>query len=109
MNLTFTTERLQRLLESQKEIRKAFGKESERKILRQMALLRGAESMRDVFSGPGKWHELDGDRKRQCSGGAGGGFRIIVEPVPPVPLKQDGGVDWAGVDSVHVVGVEDYH
>lgn len=109
MKLTFKSVPLQRLLESQKMIQKTYGRDSERKIQQQMALLGSAESMQDVFSGPGKWHELTGNRKRQCSGNAGGGLRILIEPVPPVPLREDGGVEWTKIDAVRIVGVEDYH
>ena len=109
MDLTFKSSRLQRLLESQKSIKRMFGSRSERVIMRQMALLNSAESMQDVFSGIGGWHELEADRKGQCAGNAGGGKRIIVKPNPPVPKKQDGGTDWTKVKSVQVVEVEDYH
>lgn len=109
MELTFKSLRLQRILEAQKEITRAFGRGSERKIMRQMYLLSSTETMQDVFSGIGGWHELEGNRKGQCAGDAGGGLRIIVKPNPPVPMKPDGGTDWTKVKSVQVVEVGDYH
>ena len=109
MELTFKSSRLQRLLESQKLLRKKFGSKSERVIMRQMVLLDAAESIQDMLSGIGGWHELEADRKGQCAGDAGGGKRIIIKPNPPVPKKQDGGTDWTKVKSVQVVEVEDYH
>lgn len=109
MELTFKSSQLQRLLESQKLLRKKFGSKSERVIMRQMFLLDSAESIQDMLSGIGGWHELEAERKGQCAGNAGGGKRIIVKPNPPVPTKQDGGTDWTKVKSVQVVEVEDYH
>ena len=109
MELTFKSSRLQRLLESQKLLRKQFGSKSERVIMRQMVLLDAAESIQDMLSGIGGWHELEADRKGQCAGDAGGGKRIIVKPNSPVSKKQGGGTDWTKVKSVQVVEVEDYH
>lgn len=109
MELTFKSLRLQRLLETQKLIRRTFGSGSERKIMQQMSFLSSAETMQDMFSGIGRWHELEGNRKGQCAGDAGGGLRIVVKPNAPVPKKQDGGTDWAKVKSVQVLEVEDYH
>lgn len=109
MELAFRSLRLQRILEDQKEIKRTFGSDSQRKIMQQMSLLNSAETMQDVFSGIGGWHELEGNRKGQCAGDAGGGLRIIVKPNPPVPMKPDRGTDWTKVKSVQVVEVGDYH
>lgn len=109
MKLTFKSSRLQRILEDQKEIKREFGSDSQRKVMRQMYLLSSAETMQDVFSGIGGWHELEGNLKGHCAGSAGGGLRIVVRPNPPVPKKQDGGTDWTKVKSVQVVKVVDYH
>jgi proteic killer suppression protein len=59
---------------------------------------------------PGRCHELDGNRKGQLTLDLADGKRLIVEPANnPVPLKEDGGLDWSQVDAVLIVEIIDYH
>ena len=37
-------------------------------------------------------------------------YRLLFEPAhDPLPRKPDGGLDWAGVTAIRILGVEDYH
>ena len=59
---------------------------------------------------PGRCHELKGSRKGQLSVDLDGPRRLILEPaLNPLPVKDDGGLDWNRVSSVRILGVEDTH
>ena len=37
-------------------------------------------------------------------------YRLIFRPAEePVPVKEDGGLDWARVTAVVIIGIEDTH
>ena|ERR1035438_1459035 len=59
---------------------------------------------------PGRTHELRGVRSGQLSIDLDGPYRLIFEPanVPP-PAKQDGGLDWAAITAIRLLGVADTH
>lgn len=59
---------------------------------------------------PGGCHELTGDKKGQLSLDLDGPYRLIFEPAHnPLPVKEDGGLDWAGVVTVRIFGVANTH
>ena len=59
---------------------------------------------------PGHCHELDGDRSGQLGIDVGTGRRILLVPGnDPCPRKDDGGLDWDGVDHVQVIEIINYH
>jgi hypothetical protein len=58
----------------------------------------------------GRLHPLTGDRASQLSLDVEHPLRLIfVCADDPVPTKADGGLDWAQVRTVLIVGVEDTH
>lgn len=37
-------------------------------------------------------------------------YRLIFEPAnDPIPLKEDGGLDWKNITAVNIIGIEDTH
>jgi proteic killer suppression protein len=55
-------------------------------------------------------HELAGDRKGQLAVDLKHPYRLVFRPANnPVPLKPDGGLDWAKVTAVTILEVVDYH
>jgi hypothetical protein len=81
--------------------------------MRRIQELRAASSLRDLlppYSGPGRCHELIGDRTGQLSLDLDHPCRLIFEPNhDPRPLCPEGGLDWSRVTSVRILGVEDTH
>ena len=56
-------------------------------------------------------HELKGDRKGQIAVKLDGGYRMVFECAnAPLPVKPDGGLDWAKVTAVRMLELaENYH
>lgn len=58
----------------------------------------------------GTCHELKGELAGVLSLDLRHPYRLLFEPADePVPVKPDGGLDWAGVTTVRILGVEDTH
>jgi plasmid maintenance system killer protein len=72
--------------------------------------LHAAASLEVMRSLPGQCHELKGDRRGQLSLDLDGPYRLIFRADhDPIPLKDDGGLDWAQVTTIVVLGVVDTH
>ena len=58
----------------------------------------------------GKPHRLIGDRLGQYAVCLAGGMRLVFEPDnDPVPLKEDGSIDWSQVTKICILEIVDYH
>lgn len=79
-------------------------------IRRRLDDLKAATCLEVMRSLPGRTHELRGVRSGQLSIDLDGPYRLIFEPanVPP-PVKQDGGLDWAAITAIRLLGVADTH
>lgn len=111
MNISFSTNKLGKAFNSERELMKKFGRENARYIMRRMTVLHAAPSLYDVpFRPPERRHELGGDRKGMFAVDIKHPFRLIFKPDHnPVPVKEDGGIDLKKVTSIVILGVEDYH
>ena len=110
MKIDFLSDRDKARLESSKQVAKAYGPETAKKLKQRLDDLDAAQSMADMHRLPGHWEELKTDRAGQLSARLHGGLRLIVKPQqPPAPAKPDGGLDWAAIDSIYIVEVVDYH
>lgn len=73
--------------------------------------LLAASNLEEMRSLPqARCHELRGDRDGQLSLDLDHPYRLIIQPAnDPIPLKPDGGLDWAQVTAVLIVEVADTH
>jgi toxin HigB-1 len=95
---------------SLKELSRSYGAENARRILRRLDELRAAANLETIRSLPGRCHELKHDRAGQLAIDVRHPYRLIFEPANElVPRKTDGGLDWAGVTTIKILEVEDYH
>jgi len=78
-------------------------------IRRRLDDLRAAASLEVMRHLPGRCHELRGDRSGQLSLDLDGPYRLLFRPAPPIPVRPDGGLDWAGVAAIILVGVVNTH
>jgi hypothetical protein len=90
------------------------GKPRATKIRNRMAEFRSAKSLMDFWppkSGPSRCHELTkGKKAGQLSVDLDHPYRLIFVPCHnPLPLRTDGGLDWAKVTAITIIGVEDTH
>lgn len=109
MKIDFPKEKLQKQLESDRDMTRKYGPDVARKIKARLLQLRAADCLADLTGSPGGWHELSGDRKGQIAAKLHGAFRLIFEPVEPVPRKADGGIDRSRVEAVQILEIVDYH
>jgi plasmid maintenance system killer protein len=72
--------------------------------------LRAAANLEVMRNLPGRCHELKADRNGQLSLDLDGPYRLIFRPDhDPIPVKDDGGLDWSQVTTVVVLEVVDTH
>lgn len=109
VEVMFATTRLQRLFESQKELRRAHGDRCAKKLMARVADLRAASTLAEFRHLPGRCHELDGDRRGQLALELEGGKRLVFSPGGSGIHRVDGGIDWSLVEAVCVIEVVDYH
>jgi len=80
------------------------------KIKERLASLKRADVVEELRNAPGRFHSLVGDRQGQVSCILTDGDRLVFEPDhSPVPVDENGNVDWAKVTDVKIVFVGDYH
>jgi proteic killer suppression protein len=110
MEVFFASERLAKQLQSERALRKAFGPENAKWIVRRLDNLRFVSSLEEMRTLPGRTHELAGDRSGTLAIDLKHGYRLLIKPADePLARKTDGGLDWQAVRSIIVIGVEDYH
>lgn len=92
---------------------KAFGLVRAKRIKIVMAALRAAPNLGifgPPYSTPHRCHELTGDKRGYLSLDLDGPYRLIVKPLnDPPPIRDDGGLDWSGITSIKILGVENTH
>lgn len=100
-------------MNDEKEMVKAFGPKSARKIQRVLTQLRAAPNLgifAPPYSPPHRCHELTGNRKGQLSVDVEHPYRLVFVPDnDPIPMREEGGLDWGKVTSIEIKGVEDTH
>ena len=110
MEVFFASERLAKQLQSSQALRKEFGPENAKWIVKRLDNLRFASNLEEMRSLPGRTHELTGDRNGTLAVELKHGYRLLIEPADdPPPRKPDGGLDWQAIRSIIVIGVENYH
>lgn len=110
MDVEFIDDRLKKTCEVKSARQRAYQKAAGDKLASRLDDLRAASHMGVMRQLPGGWEELTGDRKGQFSCRLDKKLRLIVRPKKqPPPVKDDGGLDWAAIDSIIVVEVVDYH
>ena len=113
MDIYFKSTKLEKEFNEEKKLKKVHGSRRAKIISIRLAELRAAVSLYDLghpYDGPGRCHELTGDRKGQLSVDLDHPYRLIFVPNnKPIPLKNDGGLDWKKVTAIMITGIEDTH
>jgi len=111
MDINFATQKLTKIFNSEKLLRKEYGSENVRIIIRRMMVLRAAPTLEDVsHRSPKRRHELKRARKGKFTVDLKQPYRLIFKPNhKPLPKKDDGGIDIKRVTAITILGVEDYH
>lgn len=114
MDITFKSKKLEKTFNEGAQITKKHGSKRAKKIRIRMAELRAALSLMDLWppkSGPGRCHELKGNKNpRKFTVDLDHPYRLVFTPDhDPVPIHDEGGLDWAQVTAIKILGVEDTH
>ncbi|SPD73986.1 Toxin-antitoxin system, toxin component, RelE family [uncultured Desulfobacterium sp.] len=111
MDIIFKTQKLEKQCNSQKMLVRTYGSPRAGLIRRRLDELRAANSLQDIRYLPqARCHELKGSKKGDLSVDLDHPYRLILRPAnEPIPLKADGGLDWANVTAIEIIGVEDTH
>ncbi|MBT8420334.1 MAG: killer suppression protein [Gammaproteobacteria bacterium] len=115
MDIRFKTKKLEKELGSTKG-RAKLGAIRAKLLMRRLDLLFSAETLADLLppcSGPSRCHELtEGKRGKQkpLSVDLDHPYRLIFAPDhEPLPIRDEGGLDWSKVTAITILGVEDTH
>ena len=111
MDITFRNSKLQRTLNSDRELRRTYGDNLAKKIQMRLNILKGADNLALVpVAGPTRLHALTQNRKGQYAVDLDRRNRLIFAPNHhPIPLRKDGGVDLENVTEITILEVTDYH
>ena len=111
MVIYFKTKRLQKICSDTNESIKKLGAKMARKLQQRLMELRAASCLADISKvPPSRCHLLSGNRGGQLSVDLEQPYRLVFIPAnDPIPVKQDGGLDWAKVTEIEIVEIVDTH
>ena len=108
MDLTYASKKLEKELNSKKEIQRHYGHVA-RQLMNRMGALRAVSNLDQVPKvRPERCHQLTGDRNEQYAVDLSGNWRLIFEP-EGVVRRPDGGIDLQAVTQVKILEIKDYH
>ncbi len=108
MEITFGDRKLQNLCEQQDLAQKKLGQNCAKKLRTRLAMLGAAGCVTELVAG--RPHPLKGDRVGEFAVDLEGGKRLVFKPDnDPIPLTEDGSIDWSQVTAVCIVFIGDYH
>lgn len=109
MILTYSTGKLQRLCEDEREMKRRRS-DIEKKLRLRINALRTSETIEELVKNDplGKWHRLTEDRLGQWSGSVSPNERIIIQPMSN-GVKIIGIEEEQHANEVQIVEITDYH
>lgn len=110
MEVNYVNKKLEKQLTDPKEMIRTFGQLA-KKINQRLEDLKAADNLAIMRTIPAaRCHELTGDRKGELAINITTNYRIIFEPYhDPVPVMEDGGLNWIAVTKIQIKGIDDYH
>jgi proteic killer suppression protein len=111
MVIYFKTKRLQKICSNPDESIKKLGPKMARKLQQRLMELKAASCLADISRvPPPRCHELSGDCEGQLSVDLEHPYRLLFIPAnDPIPVKQDGGLDWIKVTEIEIIEIVDTH
>ncbi len=110
MDIYFDDHKFQQECNDRKLLVRRYGQEMAKKIRQRLDDIDAAESLESFRSLPGRCHALLGDRSEQFSLDLVHPQRLIfICADDPIPRNKVGGLDWALIKSVRILGIEDTH
>ncbi len=111
MDIYFKTKKLQRICNNTDEANKKLGPKMARKLQQRLMELKAAFCLDDISKvPPPRCHPMSGNREGQMSVDLEHPYRLLFIPAnDPVPVTEDGGLDWARVTKIEIVEITDTH
>jgi proteic killer suppression protein len=109
VDILFSTDKMRKLFTTRSKLVGEYGAEQAARIARRLDDLRTARNLETMRTLPGRCHELTGDLDGTLSLDLKHPFRLLFKPVGDHVRREDGGLDWAKVETVLITGVEDTH
>lgn len=112
MEITFESEKMRDVCNSERKMVAKYNRRLAEKLKQRLKELEAADTLDDLSPDKlpqARCHELDHDRRGQLGVTLFDNRRLVFRPVPPVPKKPDGGLDWKQVMAIEVIEVVDYH
>jgi proteic killer suppression protein len=109
LEVTFDDADLGETVRNVRELRKKHGEVRAKRIQQRVRDLRRAESLADMRYLPGRCHELHGDLAGHLTLDLDHPYRLLIRPATEAEPGPGGGLDWAAVSAVVVLGVVDTH
>jgi proteic killer suppression protein len=111
VELSFASRKLAKELADEKTIVRNYGTDNGRRICQRLAQLMAADNLQTLRLLPQtRAHELTGDRAGQISVDVKHPYRLLLVPAhDEIPRKHDGGLDWARVTKLKILGIVDTH
>ncbi|MBT3725204.1 MAG: killer suppression protein [Gammaproteobacteria bacterium] len=113
MEITFSSAKLKKQLNEGKAMVKVYGPKRAKKLKIVLTSLRAAPNLgvfAPPYSPPNRCHELKGGLKGVLSVDLDHPYRLLFSSKNnPVPMREEGGLDWSRVTIIEIKGVEDTH
>jgi proteic killer suppression protein len=100
---------LEKECSSRKLLQKRHGQRRADRIQQRLEDLASADSLEDMRTLPGRCHELHGEDAGHLSLDLDHPYRLVFCPAADQLVKVDGGINWAEVKTVEILGVKDTH
>lgn len=110
MQINYKNNSLKNSLTIPKVLAKTYGQRAQ-KIKQRIEDFKAAKNLAVIGKIPGAGcHQLKGNRKEELAVWISGNWRIcFIADHNPLPLKEDGGLNWDDVTTIKIIKVEDYH
>ena len=110
MEIRYKSKKLKKQLTDHKELHKTFGLMA-RKVNQRLKELSDSDNLSIMGTIPAaRCHELSGSRKGELAVNVSDNYRMIFIPANnPVPVKEDGGLNWEEITKIQIIEIEDYH
>lgn len=111
MDVFFRSRKLEKSCSSERAMLQMYGAARSRKLRTRLMELRAADHLAQIPKvPPPRCHELAHDRKGQLSVDLDHPYRLVFIPAnEPIPRREDGGLDWAGVTQIEILEIVDTH
>lgn len=113
MQISFAAKKLMKQLNESKTMIRAYGPKRAKKLMVILTSLNAAQNLgvfAPPYSPPHRCHELVGNLKGLLSVDLDHPYRLLIKPMNnPLPMREEGGLDWSKVTDIEIQRVEDTH